>query len=240
MVTSLHKQSSMCIETRVWAKTSAERKCAVQFSEQVECAMPAGRFGKLAHTQLARPAGLLFLFLSPILLQFFSSLRAWMCLSITLNLWGGPQKQDKASALQLFLYKFCSLILVCVAQQQMQGCCHSSADFIFLPSPMFSVCLLCSFDLVMFGWSCYFIIFFPNTGDGVFDVCKGLVRTELGKGRRQPLGPYYFFFICVWQKQEAFWQMALKATCNFVLTGLHWSLDGRMATDERDVQIVCK
>lgn len=168
MVTSLHKQASMCIETRVWAKTSAERKCAVQFSEQVECAMPAGRFGKLAHTQLARPPGLLFLFLSPILLQFFFSLRVWMCLSITLNLWGGPQKQDKASALQVFLYKFCSLILVCLVQQPMRGCCHSSADFIFLPSPMFSVCLLCSFDLVMFGWSCYFIFFFFLIWEMVF------------------------------------------------------------------------
>lgn len=200
-MTSLHIQNSACIETRVWVRTSVGRKCAVQFSERLECVCQQCVLGSL-HMH-CRPAfwscdsewaGLFPIYSS--LLLFFFSWQVWMFFS-SLKFVRTSTKSSKASALQISIRIMLSFWC---AECSNRCCCKiSSTDFIFLPSPMSQVCLLCSFDFNV--WMVLLSPFFLNMGDGVFEVWKGLVRTEFGKGRRQPLGPlsnsFFFFSLCV-------------------------------------------
>lgn len=86
MVTSLRRQTSVCVETRFQARTSDERKCAVQLSEGVECALSAASFGKLAHSRPAlNPQQLLgcafFLYFPPYvaIFLFLAGFNAFAC-----------------------------------------------------------------------------------------------------------------------------------------------------------------
>lgn len=168
-------------------------QCNFQIEWSVLCQQ--GVLGSL-HIQLVSPKGSFFSFI----LDYCSSFPCgYECISsVASNLWRGPQNQHKASALQVFLM-FCSLILVCLVQQQMRVCCHFICGFHF---PSLSHVQSVFIVLIWFSNVCMVLLFFfPNMGDGVFDAWwKGLVKTELGKGRRQPLGPYYYYYyfqLCV-------------------------------------------